>query len=101
MSPTNAPYCAWGVPVVASFVGLVTGWEDLTVFESTCFKPPIRGAAITAISTCSFLGVNFSSSVAEVVEQRAKHSEKALQVPVSKRPVLENAFTNILCNQTS
>ena len=63
--------------------------------------PPIRSATITATSTCSFLGVNFSGSVTEVVVRGAKHSDKALQVPMGKMPGLENESTNILGNQTS
>lgn len=58
--------------------------------------PPSRSAVITAISTCLFLGVNFSSSVTDVAEQGAKYSDKALQVLVNKMPVLENRSTNIL-----
>lgn len=45
--------------------------------------------------------VHFSSSVTEVEAKEAKHSDKVLQVLMSKMPVLENESTNILCNQTS
>lgn len=75
--------------------------EDLAIFKSACFVPPIRSATVTATSACSFLGVNFSGLVTTMVMGGAKRSDKALQVPVGKTPGSENESTNILGNQTS
>lgn len=94
-NPKNALLHAWGGQDSSFFWGVVSYSIGIPGNLRECFVLPTRSTAITAASTYSFLGMDFSGSVTKVVLWEAKRSDKALQAPMGKTPGLETESTKI------